>query len=93
MVIDGFNATVMSTATETVIKASSGMLHLITVNKKGTVSSTVTVYDGLTNAGTVIAIIDSLNLYGTFLFDVYFTTGLTIVTTGTVAPNITISYR
>jgi hypothetical protein len=93
MVIDGFLYAVISTATTTTVKSNSGMLHSITVNSKGTVASSITIYNALTATGTPIAIIDSLNLYGTFTFDVYFNTGLTIVTTGTVAPNVTVSYR
>lgn len=93
MVIDGFLYAVISTATTTTVKSTAGMLHSITVNSKGTVASSITIYNALTATGTPIAIIDSLNLYGTFSFDVYFNTGLTIVTTGTVAPNVTVSYR
>jgi hypothetical protein len=93
MVIDGFNKAVMSTATTTAIKSSSGMLHAIVVNSKGTVASTIEIYDATSATGTPFAIIDSLNLYGTFIFDVDFTTGLTLKTTGTVAPNVTIVYR
>lgn len=73
------------------VKSGPGTLHLVNVNTKGSVASTVTVYDGLSAAGTVIATIDSLNLSGAFQYDIAFTTGLTIVMTG--APNITVSYR
>ncbi len=93
MVIDGFKKAVMSTATTTTIKASSGMLHAIVVNTKGTVASTIEVYDAASATGTPFAIIDSLNLYGTFNFDVYFDTALTLKTTGTAAPNVTVVYR
>ena len=79
------------TTSTTLVKSGAGVLHLINVNTKGTVASTVTIYDGLSATGTVIGIIDSLNLSGPFQFDVVFNTGLTIVTTG--APNITVSYR
>jgi len=93
MVIDGFSHKVINTATTTLVKSSSGMLHSITVNTKGTVASAITVYDALTATGTPWAVIDSLNLSGPFIYDVNFTVGLTIVSTGTVAPNITVSYR
>ena len=91
MYIDGFNKAVISTSTTTVVKASKGMLHSITVNTKGTAASAVTVYDAASATGTPFAVIDSLNLSGTFTYDVDFSTALTIVTTG--APNITVSYR
>lgn len=83
----------VSTVATTVVKGSAGNLHTITVNSKGTVASTVTVYDNTAGSGTVIAVLDSLTLSGTFVFDVAFATGLTIVTTGTVAPDVTVSYR
>lgn len=89
----GFCKKTITTATTTLVKTGEGVLHAVIVNTKGTVASTVTVYDALTATGTPIAIIDSLNLSGTFSYDIAFTTGLTIVTTGTVAPNITVSYR
>lgn len=86
-------ATVINTATTTLVKSGSCNLHTITINTKGTVASAVTVYDALTATGTPIAVIDSLNLSGSFTYDVNLLVGLTIVTTGTAAPNITVSYR
>ncbi len=82
----------ISTSTTTLVKTGAGNLKSITINTKGTVASTVTVYDALTAVAPVIAVIDSLNLSGTFTFDVAFSTGLTIVTTGTAAPDVTVSY-
>lgn len=89
----GFLYRSVTTSTTTLVKTGAGVLHAVIVNAKGTVASAVTVYDALTATGTPIATIDSLNLSGTFSFDIAFSTGLTIVTTGTVAPNITVSYR
>ncbi len=83
----------IATAATTVVATGAGNLHSITINSKGTVASTVTVYDNTAASGAVIAILDSLNQSGTHTFDVAFSTGLTIVTTGTVAPDITVSYR
>lgn len=83
----------ISTSTTTLVKTGAGNLRSITVNSKGTVASTITVYDAITAVAPVIAVIDSLNLSGTFEYDIAFSTGLTIVTTGTVAPDITVSYR
>lgn len=83
----------IATATTTTVKSGAGDLHSITVNSKGTVASTITVYDNTAGSGTVIAVIDSLNLGGAFVFDIAFATGLTLVTTGTVAPDVTVSYR
>lgn len=83
----------ISTAATTTVKSGAGTLHSISVNTKGTVASTITVYDNTVGSGTVIAVIDSLNLSGPFVLDVAFATGLTLVTTGTVAPDVTVSYR
>lgn len=83
----------ISTAATTTIKSGAGTLKCITVNSLGTVASTTTVYDNTTATGTIIAVINTLALSGTFNFDVQFTTGLTIVTTGTIAPDITVSYK
>ena len=74
-------------------QVGAGTLHLINVNTKGTVASTIVAYDSLTATGTKIATIDSLNLSGAFQYDIAFATGLTVITTGTAAPDITISYR
>lgn len=93
MYIDGHKKTVITTATTTLVKSGKGKLHLVTVNSKGTVASAITIYDALTATGTPYAIIDSLNLSGTFQYDINFDTGLCIVTTGTVAPNVTVSYQ
>ena len=83
----------ISTAATTTVKSGAGDLHSISVNTKGTVASTITVFDSTTGSGTVIGVIDSLNLSGAFVLDVAFAAGLTIVTTGTVAPDLTVSFR
>ena len=93
VVIAGFTPVAITTATTTLVKSGAGLLHGITVNSKGTEASTIEVYDALTATGTPLAIIDSLNLSGQFLYDLNFATGLTLVTTGTVAPNLTVAYR
>lgn len=83
----------ISTATTTTIKSGAGVLHNISVNALGTVASSCTVYDNTAGSGTIIGVINTLNLSGSFVLDVAFSTGLTLVTTGTVAPDITVSYR
>lgn len=89
----GHNYAHISTAATTVVKSGAGVLHNISVNTLGTVASTTTVYDNTAGSGTVIAVINTLALSGSFVLDVAFSTGLTVVTTGTVAPDVTISYR
>jgi len=81
----------ITTSTTTAVKSGSGVLHSISINTLGSVASLVTVYDNTSGSGTKIATINSLTLSGSFIYDITFNTGLTIVTTG--APNITVSYR
>lgn len=83
----------ISTSTTTTVKSGAGTLKAIIVNTLGTVASTTTIYDNTAGSGTVIGVINTLALGGTFTFDVQFTTGLTIVTTGTAAPDLTVSYK
>lgn len=89
----GFTYAHISTAATTVVKSGAGVVHTITVNNLGTVASTTTVYDNTAGSGTVIAIINTLAGQTSYIYDVAFATGLTLVTTGTVAPDITVSYR
>lgn len=91
--LTGYSFQNITTSTTTTVKSGAGVLHLVNINADGTVASTVTVYDNTTGSGTKIATINSLALSGAFVYDVAFTTGLTIVTTGTQAPDITVSYR
>lgn len=83
----------ISTSTTTTVKSGAGFLHTICINSLGTVASTTTIYDNTAGSGTVIAVVNSLTISGTLTYDVAFSTGLTLVTTGTVAPDITVSYR
>jgi hypothetical protein len=87
----GFSFTNITTSTTTTVKSGAGVLHLVNINADGTVASVTTVYDSLVGSGTKIATINSLNLSGPFQYDIAFSTGLTIVTTG--APDITVSWR
>jgi hypothetical protein len=83
----------ITTSTTTVVKSGSGTLHAVNINSLGTVASSIQVYDNTSASGSLIATINSLSVLGTMTFDVQFGTGLTIVTTGVLAPNVTISYR
>lgn len=77
----------------TTLKATPGILHSIVINKIGASSNIVTVYDNTTGTGTVIATIDStIAAAPTRIFDVQFTTGLTIVIGTGTAADITVSY-
>lgn len=87
----GYSFQNITTSTTTTVKSGAGVLHLVNVNTLGTVASTITIYDNTAGSGTKIATINSLTLSGPFQFDIAFSTGLTLVTTG--APDITVSYR
>lgn len=74
------------------IKATPGTLHTITINTKGATSNLLTVYDGTSTAGTVIAAVDTTVTYGTLTFDVDFTVGLFYVLAAGTAADITVAY-
>lgn len=93
LVQSSFTYAHIATSTTTTVKSGAGVLHGVSINSLGTVASSVTVYDNTAGSGTVIAVLDSLASARNTLFDVSFATGLTLVTTGTVAPDVTVSYR
>lgn len=79
----------------TVVKASSGFLHSITFNGPATATNVTTVYDNPSTSGTVIAIplATGATIPTTLVYDVAFTTGLTIITTTANGSDMTVSYR
>jgi len=85
-----FNSARINSNATTVVKNSTGILHLITVNKAGT-AWTITVYDNTQGSGEIIALIDGTSV-GSFAYNTYFETGLTIVTSGTTPGDITVAY-
>jgi len=85
-----YNHKNISSATTTVVKSGAGLLHCITINT--TAAGTITVYDNTSAAGTKIATIAASPVIGSnFIFDVAFTTGLTVVTAA--ASDLTVSYN
>jgi hypothetical protein len=90
-VITGYAYAHISTDATTVVKSAPGLLHTICVNTP-VATETITIYDNTAASGTKIGV---ATLYAStnpcFLYDVYFTTGLTIVT-ATAAGDITVSY-
>ena len=80
-----------ATSAATLVKSGYGVLNSVIVNTKGTGTSTVSIYDGLDSAtGTLLAVIDSANLSGTFFYDVAFSIGCYVVAVGTATPDLTI---
>ena len=79
------------------VKAGPGVLHSVVLNGL-TTAGDVTIYDSLTEAGTVIAILHldvttSLSVQPiTFLYDLKFTTGLYFGYDGALAADLTVMH-
>lgn len=70
----------------------STRLRSININTKGAASNVLTIYDGSSTGGTVVAVFDTTVSFGTFLFDLTLLGGLFVVlATGTPA-DITIAW-
>src|SRR6516164_2316582 len=90
----GYNPTHLNTVGTTTIKSGAGFLHLIAINQTGQGSSTCTVFDSLSGSGTVLAVLNTLSQITSILYDITFSTGLTVVVTGTTQPpDLTVSWR
>lgn len=88
----GYNYTNITTQATTAIKATAGILHTVCVNTPAA-TGTVTIYDNTSATGTKIGTITSFaSQPECYIYDVWFSTGLTIVT-ATAAPDITVSWR
>jgi len=92
----GHSATNISTGTTaapitTVVKSGSGVLRGVVTGDIGS-SWQATLYDNTAASGTIISILKPTNA-GFIGFEVGFTTGLTIATTGTAAGNLTVIWR
>lgn len=70
------------------VKTGKGVLHAITVNKAA--AGAIEVYDALTSVAPAIATLKASIAEGTYVFDVAFTTGLSVKTNA--AGDITVSY-
>lgn len=89
--VTGYSYSHINTATTTNIATGTGVLHSITISKPGT-SGVLTVYDNTSGAGTVIAVTGATTSV-TLIYDLTFTTGLTIVSTFGVVGDITVTYH
>jgi hypothetical protein len=76
----------------TTVKSGAGLLHSLCINTKGATGNTATLYDNTSGSGTKIATIDTTAQVQTLLYDVGFTTGLTIVLATGTSADITVSY-
>ncbi len=89
----GYNYTNLAANADTLVKTGAGILRAIVINKKGATSNTCTIYDNTAASGTKIATFDTTVSFGTFVYDVRFTTGLEIsIATGT-ACDVTVVWQ
>lgn len=67
-------------------------LHAVNINTKGAASNVLTLYDGTSTAGTVVAAFDTTVSFGTFQYNITVKVGLfAVLATGTPA-DLTISW-
>jgi len=83
--------------TTTTVKTGAGLLHAIIFNSVATATNTTTVYDNTAASGTKIATITPVatttNIPQTAIYDVKFSTGLTLITETANGADMTIVYR
>lgn len=79
----------ISTAVTTSVKVGDGALHAVIV-EGGTAGTIIITDDAGTGSGNIIASFSSTNAIQSYVFDVIFTNGLTVVTSQ--ATKLTISY-
>ncbi|MEI7912719.1 MAG: hypothetical protein WCK77_24090 [Verrucomicrobiota bacterium] len=87
----GSSYTHITTATTTVIKASTGVLARVVVNTLGA-GSILTIYDNTAGSGTVIAVMTTA-IQTSQTFDVACATGITVVSSLGTAADLTIVWR
>lgn len=89
----GYSYTNIATNTTTVVKSGAGILKRIVLGVIGSGDAQAVVYDNTAGSGTQITTIALGVAPVTLEFDARFATGLTIVTSGTSAGNITVIYE
>lgn len=90
--LDGSDFVHITGNATTVAKTGAGTLHSLLINVSGLLSTRATLYDNTSGSGTVIAVVDTTKASSLFMYNIAFTTGLTIVTTGG-AVDLTVTYR
>jgi hypothetical protein len=76
----------------TVAKSGAGILNSLLINISGVLTTRATIYDNTSGSGTVIAVVDTTKTSSLFMYNVSFSIGLTIVTSGG-AVDLTVTYR
>lgn len=79
----------------TVVKASAGTLHSIVLNSAATAANTTIIYDHASGVGTVIGrpAVTTATVPTTLLYDLAFTTGLTIITATQNGGDMTVVFK
>jgi hypothetical protein len=75
------------------IKAGGGTFHGVTINTKGATANLLTIYDGTSTSGAVIAVIDTTATVGQLQFDIQFLNGLFYVLAAGTAADLTFSFQ
>lgn len=88
MTLPKYSTAYISTATTTTVKSGAGVLHSITIGE--TAAGAITIYNNTAGSGTVLLVLKASIAEQTFIFDIDFGTGLTIVTAG--ASKLQVSY-
>lgn len=83
------NGVYISTATTTVVKTGTGVLHTLVV--QGGTAGTIIGYDNTVASGSIVFSFDSTNALNTYTFDEEFVNGLTVVTSA--ATKLTVNVR
>ncbi|MGH9208640.1 MAG: hypothetical protein ACRD1G_19165 [Acidimicrobiales bacterium] len=75
----------------TALKTGSGVLHAVVINTRGATGNLLTLYDGASTAGSVLAVIDTTAAVGSLRFDAAFLVGLFAVLAVGTAADLTIA--
>lgn len=78
----------ISTGTTTLVATGPGLLHTVVV--QGGTTGTIIIYDGIAVSANIIASFDTTVALASYVFDVAFSVGLTVVTSA--ATKLTLSY-
>lgn len=78
-----------SSGTVTTVKSSAGLLHTLVVT--GGTTSPVDIYDGALITSQIMYSFTTTNTLQTYIFDVNFSSGCTVVTNGNL--KFTVSYK
>jgi hypothetical protein len=90
----GFSYCWMNTNASVLLKTGAGMLNNVVINKQGSMSNVLTIYDGTSAASAqLIATIDPTFGLVTLFYNVAFQTGLYVVLGTGNAADITITFQ